>query len=441
MSDIAAALAEQVRDAAERRSPLRLVGNDSKAFYGHPVTGDALPLNGHRGVVRYEPTELVVTARAGTPVNEVESLLADNGQMLAFEPPSFAGVATLGGAVASGLGGPRRPWGGAPRDLLLGMSLLDGRGRVLRFGGEVMKNVAGYDVTRLMAGALGTLGALLEVSVKVLPAPKVERNLVLQMPRDRALALMRDLARQPAPLSGAAHFDDRLYLRLSGNAASVTAWERQIGGDGGSGNEFWRGLRDHTLAFSIPTDHCGACRCHPRRPVSAANTRCSPTGPARSAGCIRVAWRTRSAPKSQKSADMPYCFDMATTKSLYSTPSTAYASACTRDSSRYSIRSGSSIPVASTRRSRRLALLVAVMCSGLCLAPAAHAFFCLKAFSGNRSFGRPAPAYPAGGFPPPLYTVPPIMQQPVTAGTRPIVRYQPLRPLVWRPANYRSGRL
>lgn len=249
MSDIAAALAEQVRDAAERRSPLRLVGNDSKAFYGHPVTGDALPLNGHRGVVRYEPTELVVTARAGTPVNEVESLLADNGQMLAFEPPSFAGVATLGGAVASGLGGPRRPWGGAPRDLLLGMSLLDGRGRVLRFGGEVMKNVAGYDVTRLMAGALGTLGALLEVSVKVLPAPKVERNLVLQMPRDRALALMRDLARQPAPLSGAAHFDDRLYLRLSGNSASVTAWERQIGGDGGSGNEFWRGLRDHTLAF------------------------------------------------------------------------------------------------------------------------------------------------------------------------------------------------
>jgi len=247
--DIAHQLAEQVRTAADRRQPLRLVGLGSKGFYGQPVEGEVLDLSGHRGIVRYEPTELVLTARAGTPIPEIEAALAANGQMLAFEPPCFGATASLGGAIASGLGGPRRPWGGAPRDLLLGTTLLDGRGRSLHFGGEVMKNVAGYDLSRLMAGALGTLGALLEISIKVLPAPKVERNLVLTMPRDRALQLMRDLSRQPAPLSGACHVEDRLYLRLSGNAASVAAWEKQIGGDAGGGGDFWRDLRDHQLVF------------------------------------------------------------------------------------------------------------------------------------------------------------------------------------------------
>jgi len=169
--------------------------------------------------------------------------------MLTFEPPEFGGAASIGGAVAAGLGGPRRPWGGAPRDQLLGITLLDGRGRILHFGGEVMKNVAGYDLSRLMAGALGTLGVLLEVSIKILPAPGIERSLVLTLPRDRALQTMRDLARQPAPLSGACHLHDRLYLRLSGNAASVSAWERQIGGDGGDGVSFWQELRNHRHQF------------------------------------------------------------------------------------------------------------------------------------------------------------------------------------------------
>ena len=242
-------LAGQVRRAHERRQPLRIVGSGSKAFYGHAVDGEPIAVSGHRGIVRYEPTELVLTARAGTPISEIEQTLADNGQMLAFEPPSFMGAASIGGAIASGLGGPRRPWGGAPRDLLLGCTLLDGQGRVLRFGGEVMKNVAGYDLSRLMAGAQGTLGVLLEVSIKVLPAPKVERSLVLNLTRDSALRRMREIARQPAPLSGACHLDDRLYLRLSGNAASVEAWERQIGGDGGAGGDFWYKLRDHQLPF------------------------------------------------------------------------------------------------------------------------------------------------------------------------------------------------
>ncbi|MBT8429994.1 MAG: FAD-binding protein, partial [Gammaproteobacteria bacterium] len=173
--DIAPALAEQVRDAAERRRPLKLSGLDSKSFYGHTVEGEPLQLSAHSGITRYEPTELVLSARGGTPVPEIESALAENGQMLTFEPPGFGHTASIGGAIASGLGGPRRPWGGAPRDQMLGMTLLDGRGRLLHFGGEVMKNVAGYDLSRLMAGALGTLGALLEVSIKVLPAPTAER--------------------------------------------------------------------------------------------------------------------------------------------------------------------------------------------------------------------------------------------------------------------------
>lgn len=247
--DISADLAERVRDAAAARRPLRLVSRDSKGFYGHAVDGEPLELAAHCGIVRYEPTELVLTARAGTPVSAIEAALAANGQMLPFEPPSFDGDASIGGAVAAGLGGPRRPWGGAPRDLLLGVTLLDGRGRILRFGGEVMKNVAGYDVSRLMAGALGTLGVLLEVSLKVLPAPAVERSLVLTLPHDAALGKMRELARQPVPLSGACHIDDRLYLRLSGNLASVEAWHEQIGGDVGSEADIWHDLRDHRLPF------------------------------------------------------------------------------------------------------------------------------------------------------------------------------------------------
>lgn len=247
--DLAADLAERVTDAAARKQPLRLCGRGSKAFYGRAVDGEPLELAGHSGVVSYEPTELVLTARAGTPVADIDELLAAHGQALSFDPPSFDGGASIGGAVAAGLAGPGRPWGGAPRDLLLGIRLLDGRGRQLRFGGEVMKNVAGYDVSRLMAGALGTLGILLEVSLKVLPAPTEHRHLVLEGDRDEAVATMRALARQPAPLTGACHLDGRLYLRLAGNHASVAAWAAQIGGDGSADPGFWRDLRDHRLSF------------------------------------------------------------------------------------------------------------------------------------------------------------------------------------------------
>lgn len=247
--DNAGALAEQIRSAYESRQAVVIRGGGSKDFLGRVVAADPCDVRTHSGIVSYEPTELVLTARGGTPVADIEQALAEHGQMLAFEPPSFSAAATIGGAIASGLAGPRRPWGGAPRDLLLGCKILDGRGRILAFGGEVMKNVAGYDISRLMAGAFGTLGILLEVSIKVLPAPAVERTLVLDQRYKRAVGIMRELARQPAPLSGACHLDERLYLRLSGNASSVSAWENKIGGDSGAGSDFWRKLRDHQLPF------------------------------------------------------------------------------------------------------------------------------------------------------------------------------------------------
>ncbi|TXT16258.1 MAG: glycolate oxidase FAD binding subunit, partial [bacterium] len=162
-----AELIERVKQAAETASPLCIRGGGSKTFYGRHCDGELLDVSGHRGIVSYEPSELVVTARAGTPLAEIEAVLAEHGQLLPFEPPHFGPGATLGGMVAAGLSGPRRPWGGSVRDAVLGVRLINGRGEALRFGGQVMKNVAGYDLSRLMAGALGSLGVLLEVSVKV----------------------------------------------------------------------------------------------------------------------------------------------------------------------------------------------------------------------------------------------------------------------------------
>jgi len=250
MGDISEHLREQVREAQAQHMALRIVGGNSKHFYGNPVQGEQLDVSAHSGIISHEPTELVLTARGGTPLREVEATLAEHGQMLSFEPPHFDGNATLGGAIAAGLGGPRRPWGGAPRDLVLGVKLLDGQGQILNFGGQVMKNVAGYDISRLLAGSLGELGVILEVSLKVLPAPAKSRTLVLEMKREEALRQMRELSRKPLPLSGACHLDGQLYLRLAGSHASVNAWKRRIGGEeAAEHNTFWQRLRDHQLDF------------------------------------------------------------------------------------------------------------------------------------------------------------------------------------------------
>ena len=174
-------LVAQVRAATAAGTPLRIAGGDSKRFYGRPVAGELLSLRSHVGILRHDPAELVLTARGGTPLAAVEVQLAGSGQRLPFEPPHFGAQATLGGTVAAGLAGPARMWAGPLRDFVLGAQVLTGDGRVLRFGGEVMKNVAGYDVARLMAGSLGILGVLLDVSLKVLPQPAGERTLTFEV--------------------------------------------------------------------------------------------------------------------------------------------------------------------------------------------------------------------------------------------------------------------
>ena len=172
---------EQVRAAAASKTALRIRGGGTKDWYGGPLAGEILDTRAYCGIVDYEPTELVITARCGTPLAEIEAALAERKQMLAFEPPHFGEGATFGGAVASGLSGPRRANSGAVRDFVLGVKMMDGQGEGLSFGGQVMKNVAGYDVSRLLAGSLGTLGLLLEMSVKVLPRAVAETTLQFAM--------------------------------------------------------------------------------------------------------------------------------------------------------------------------------------------------------------------------------------------------------------------
>ncbi|MFP4614907.1 MAG: glycolate oxidase subunit GlcE [Thiohalorhabdus sp.] len=251
-SDRTEALQAEVRAALADREPLAVRGGGTKHFYGREGGGRPLDVGGHSGVVSYEPTELVVTVRAGTRLAELEALLAAHGQQLACEPPHFGAAATVGGMVAAGLAGPRRPWGGAVRDAVLGARVLNGAGEVLSFGGEVMKNVAGYDLSRLMAGSLGTLGVLLEVSLKVLPRPAAERTRVLEVDASTALARLARWGRQPLPITGAAHLEGRLHLRLAGNEAAVAEAAERLGGEEPAGGpEFWADLREQRLDFFV----------------------------------------------------------------------------------------------------------------------------------------------------------------------------------------------
>ena len=234
------------------RSPLRLRGGGSKDFYGNEPRGSILDTRGYAGIADYEPSELVITARCGTPLAAVEQALDEHGQCLPFEPPHF-GAATFGGCVAAGLSGPRRACAGALRDFVLGVKLVDGRGRVLQFGGQVMKNVAGYDISRLVAGSLGTLGLVAEASIKVLPRPDLETTLRLEMDEAAALEAMNRWAGEPLPVSASAWHEGTLYVRLSGSAAAVQAAAPRLGGSELADTvAFWRSLREQTHAFFIP---------------------------------------------------------------------------------------------------------------------------------------------------------------------------------------------
>lgn len=237
--------------AASSAAPLCIRGGGSKDFHGGEPRGELLDTTAHAGILAYEPSELVITLRAGTPLAAVEATLAEHGQCLAFEPPRFAENGTIGGAVAAGLSGPRRVSAGAVRDFVLGAKILDGAARELNFGGQVMKNVAGYDVSRVMAGSLGTLGLLLELSLKVLPLPVAEATLRFEMAQAAALDKLNQWAAQPLPMVASAWQDGKLSVRLAGARAAIAAAEQMLGGEkvGAGGMAFWDELRDQRANY------------------------------------------------------------------------------------------------------------------------------------------------------------------------------------------------
>ncbi|MBK1647881.1 glycolate oxidase subunit GlcE [Rhabdochromatium marinum] len=261
VQDSEAALVAQVHEAQAAGRALRIQGTGSKAFYGNSCPAEAvLDCTGHRGVVAYEPSELAITARAGTSLLEIEHLLAEQSQQFPFEPPHFGdgtgsddiGGGTLGGLVATGLSGPSRPYTGSVRDAVLGVRLLNGRGEVLHFGGQVMKNVAGYDLSRLMAGALGVLGVLLEVSLKVIPTPPATLTLVHECSLEAALQQLRRWARRPLPITASAWYQGRLMIRLSGSDEALAESHRLLGGTPlDVAESAWRVLRDQRHAFFL----------------------------------------------------------------------------------------------------------------------------------------------------------------------------------------------
>lgn len=250
MSDISTALQQQVRDALQDGIPLTIAGSGSKSFLGHTRHDMQIDVCAHRGIVDYDPRELVLTARSGTSLQEIETALAEANQMLAFEPPHFGDAATLGGTLACGLSGPRRPYCGSARDSVLGCKLLNGRSEILKFGGQVMKNVAGYDVSRLMAGAYGTLGIMLEISLKVLPRPPASITVARECSPFEAIESMCALLVKPLPVDGACYHGNHCYLRISGSAQAVKEARSKIPGDVvQDADTFWYGLREQRLPF------------------------------------------------------------------------------------------------------------------------------------------------------------------------------------------------
>jgi len=244
------AFRDRIASATTSKTPLRIRGNGTKDWYGQQLEGEVLDTTPYSGIVAYDPTELVITARAGTTLREIGKALSEKNQMLAFEPPRFDGLATLGGIVAAGLAGPRRQAVGSVRDFVLGAVLMDGKGEVLHFGGQVMKNVAGYDVSRLLAGSLGTLGLILEVSVKVLPRPVAQTTRQFQMSQAEAVKQLNLWGGQPLPISASCWHQGRLTVRLSGARAAVDAAVQKMGGDQANDAEaFWDSLREQSHEF------------------------------------------------------------------------------------------------------------------------------------------------------------------------------------------------
>lgn len=243
---------DRIQLASQEKSPLRLQGSGSKSFYGQATEGDLMDLRAHTGIVAYDPSELVITVNGGTPLAEVEKVLAEQNQFLPFEPPHFGENATVAGCIASGLAGPRRGTAGGVQDFVLGAHLLDGTGQYLRFGGQVMKNVAGYDVSRLLCASLGSLGIITQLSLKVLPRPEQELTVKLAIDQAEALRLINDLSAQPLPITGSTWVAGQLYIRLSGAPSPIDVAVKAIGGESltsAEAQQFWQTIKEQEHAF------------------------------------------------------------------------------------------------------------------------------------------------------------------------------------------------
>jgi FAD/FMN-containing dehydrogenase len=249
-----ARLVDQVAGAGAHGTPLDIRGGGTKGFYGELPAGVPLDVRPLAGITCYEPTELVVTARTGTPLRDLEAALQEHGQCLPFEPPRFAPGGTVGGMVAAGLSGPARASVGSVRDHVLGVTLLNGLGEILTFGGQVTKNVAGYDVSRLMVGSLGILGVICDVSLKVLPTSVATETLSFDWDEARALEALRHWAAQPLPINASAWHAGLLRVRLAGARAAVAAACRRLGGerlDASAANAWWLSVRDQSAEFFV----------------------------------------------------------------------------------------------------------------------------------------------------------------------------------------------
>jgi len=246
---------QRIAEATVSKTPLRIRGGGTKDWYGQALNGEILDTRAYSGIVAYDPTELVITAKCGTPLAEIEAALAERNQMLAFEPPRYGSGSTIGGVVAAGLSGPRRQAAGSLRDFVLGAHLMDGKGELLRFGGRVMKNVAGYDVSRMLAGSLGVLGLIVEVSLKVLPRPFAETTRRFELRKTESIEKLNRWGGEPLPISASAWHGGVLIVRLSGAQAAVDAAAQKLGGEAvDDADALWAGLRDQSNAFFTATE-------------------------------------------------------------------------------------------------------------------------------------------------------------------------------------------
>ena len=248
--DMTQQIQAQVKNAFEKKQAVKIQAGNSKHFLVPQCNAERLDVSQHQGIISYEPTELVITARAGTRLSEIQSTLDESKQILAFEPPHYAESATLGGTIACNLSGPMRAYTGAARDFVLGCEIINGKAEQLKFGGQVMKNVAGYDASRLMCGAMGTLGIILNVSLKVLPKPEAELTLSQSCDINQAISYMHQWRKQSLPISASCYKESQLTVRLSGNASAVDSAGKIIAGNIHNNDAlFWQQIREQSDDF------------------------------------------------------------------------------------------------------------------------------------------------------------------------------------------------